>query len=466
MVAIAVDNDIHSGLNATRHECVVAPRDLAGLRAALTRARAERQEIAIAGGRHAMGGQQFVHGGMLLDLSRYTEIRGFDSRRGLLRVGAGTQWPAIHRFLRSQQADGEAWAIRQKQTGADDFSLGGSLAANVHGRGLDMAPLVADIESFRLLLADGTLMDVDRHRAPALFSAAIGGYGLFGVIESVTLRLTARRKLERLVHLAEVDQVEALFAEAVANGILYGDFQFAIDPEGEDFLHRGIFSRYGCLPEDADIPSPERALDAAAWQELMRLAHHDKRAAFEAYSNFYLSTAGQRYESDHMQMSVYPVGYHHRLGGCGAQAASEMITELFVAPGQLAGFMQQAADLLRQRRADVIYGTVRSARADHETMLPWARSDCLGIIFNLHVRHEAEALRHEAETFRQLIDLAMEHGGSYYLTYHDFARADQIRACNPRMDEWLAVKTRVDPESRFASNWYRKLVAKLAGNQK
>lgn len=461
MLAIPQDNDVHSRLNPCRHTCTAAPRDLAGIRAALASARSEMQQVAIAGGRHAMGGQQFVHGGMLLDLSRYAHVQDLDSHRGLLNVGAGTQWPTIHQELRRRQEGVEAWAIRQKQTGADDFSIGGSLAANVHGRGLDMPPVVSDVESLRLVVADGSLLEVDRKVAPELFAAVIGGYGLFGVVESVTLRLARRRKLQRLVDLADIGSVEIMFAKAIKAGILYGDFQFAIDPEDDGFLKRGIFSRYQPLPDDAEMPPTLRALGEDDWHGLMRLAHHDKRAAFDAYSKFYLSTNGQRYESDAMQMSVYPADYHQRLDARAKHKASEIISELFVPDGQLAGFMQQAANLLRRRRADVIYGTVRRALADQETMLPWARCDCFGIIFNLHVRHQVEAMRDTAETFRQLIDLAIDHGGSYYLTYHGFARADQVRACYPRIDDWLALKAGVDLHGLFASNWYRKLLSLL-----
>ena len=37
---------------------------------------------------------------------------------------------------------GQAWAFAQKQTGADRLTIGGSLSANMHGRGLTMPPFV------------------------------------------------------------------------------------------------------------------------------------------------------------------------------------------------------------------------------------------------------------------------------------------------------------------------------------
>ena len=41
-------------------------------------------------------------------------------------------------------------SIIQKQTGADEMTLGGALSSNIHGRVLGRRPIVADIEEFYL----------------------------------------------------------------------------------------------------------------------------------------------------------------------------------------------------------------------------------------------------------------------------------------------------------------------------
>ena len=56
-------------------------------------------------------------------------VLGFDRSRGLLDVEAGIQWPELIQYLHQEQEGSEnQWAIVQKQTGADKFTLGGSLA--------------------------------------------------------------------------------------------------------------------------------------------------------------------------------------------------------------------------------------------------------------------------------------------------------------------------------------------------
>src|SRR5215813_2783795 len=61
-------NDIHSQLNPTRVDRIVAIDSEATLRAALAAARVEGKPVCVAGGRHAMGGQQFAEDAVLLDV--------------------------------------------------------------------------------------------------------------------------------------------------------------------------------------------------------------------------------------------------------------------------------------------------------------------------------------------------------------------------------------------------------------
>ncbi len=54
-----------------------------------------------------------------------------------------------------------------------------------------------------------------------------------------------------------------------------------------------------------------------------------------------------------------------------------------------------------------------------------------------------------------MIDLALQRGGSYYLTYHRYARRDQVGGCYPQLPQFLRLKRQYDPEERFQSDWYR-----------
>lgn len=451
-------NDIHSKLNPTRVRRVLRPTMESEVAEAIRQAKRDGLAISVCGGRHAMGGQQFGDGTVLLDLTEMDSVGEIDRVNGTVEAGAGIQWPELIEALHArQEGDDPMWGIRQKQTGADDLTLGGALAANIHGRGLRMKPIIDDVEGFTLVNAAGEVLRCSRTDNAEWFRLAIGGYGCFGVITSVCLRLSRRVILERRVEIITVDRFLPLIEERLGEGALYGDFQFSIDEHSPDFLKRGVFSCYLPVGEDRRIPESQDGLNEDDWRELIGLAHHDRAKVFERYAGFYLGTHGSLYWSDTHQLSVYLNDYHDELDhDCGAEVpASEMISELYVLREHLEVFLTAAAKLLREKEVVVIYGTVRLIQHDDESFMPWASEDFACVIFNLHTEHSDEGIAKSAEAFRGLIDLALGFEGSYFLTYHRWARRDQVERAYPMFRRFLEMKEALDPEGRFQSNWWR-----------
>jgi FAD/FMN-containing dehydrogenase len=451
-------NDIHSGLNSTRVSSIERATSAGQLAEVISSARLKGKSISIAGGRHAMGGQQFGADTVLVDTVGMNQVLRLDLDKGLVEVQAGIEWPALIDYLVQARVNGRsAWGIRQKQTGADRLTIGGAVSANAHGRGLRMRPFIGDVESFVLIDADGKSRRCSRDENAPLFKLAIGGYGLFGPISSVTLRLDPRRKLERVVEVIRIDDLMTMFEKRIAAGFIYGDFQYDIDAKSEDYLRRGVFSCYRPVDASTPIPEKQKELSDREWIQLLHLAHAGKSQAFERYSSYYLSTSGQIYWSDTHQLSFYPEGYHRdldqRLGA--KNPATEMITEIYVPRPALADFMAEAAADFRKNDVNVIYGTIRLIERDGESFLQWARQPFACVIFNLHIVHTPEGLARAAEAFRRLIDMAIRRHGSYYLTYHRWATRRQVEACYPQFQEFLRLKKEHDPAERFQSDWYR-----------
>ena len=458
-------NDIHSQLNATNMRRVVTTASVADVQRVVAVVRDEGGSISVAGGRHAMGGQQFLDGGVLLDARGLNRILELDAERGLLRVEAGMMWDDLVRGLgEMQQGNDRRWSIVQKQTGADRLSVGGAMAANGHGRGLTYKPIVQDVESLEIVDADGNLRRCSRAENAELFRLAIGGYGLFGVMYAVTLRLMPAHRLRRVVEVTSIERLESICAQRIADGFTYGDFQYKTDETSAGFLRDGVMSCY--LPvtdgpvsdDDRDAAQPpQRLLSEQDWRGLLYLSHADKARAFEEYAGFYLSTDGQTYDSDTFQLSMYIDDYHSALDRSlgAAVKCTETITELYVPLPSLAEFMGAAARELRARKANVIYGTIRLIERDDETFLNWARQPYACVVFNLHVEHTDAGIGRTADALRALIDLAIERNGSYFLTYNRFATREQLAACYPQFDDFLALKDHYDPDGVFGSDWLR-----------
>jgi FAD/FMN-containing dehydrogenase len=220
-------------------------------------------------------------------------------------------------------------------------------------------------------------------------------------------------------------------------------------------LQRGVFSCYE--PIDAQGPIvAKKELREDDWLELLRLAYTDRENAFKRYSDYYLSTNGQTYWSDTSQLSAYLPNYAQKIREqIGGEESSLIITEIYVPRPDLPNFLAQAAELLRSNRTIVIYGTVRLIEKDDESFLAWAKQSYACIIFNLLTLHTPSGIEASARSFRDLIDLAIARGGSYYLTYHKFAKPEQVLTCYPQFKQFLDLKRKYDPVERFQSDWYR-----------
>jgi FAD/FMN-containing dehydrogenase len=450
-------NDLHSNLNTTRVFRVIDVDSADAVRKAFVLAQKEQHPVCIAGGRHAMGGQQFGTDGLLLDTRKLVKVLDFNAERGLIEVEGGVQWPRLYEFLlSSQRGRDRQWTFAQKPSGADRMSIGGCLSANIHGRGLAMPPFISDIESFKLIDAKGALHDCSRSENEELFRLAIGGYGLFGFIYSVTLRLVPRRKLERVSDLRTVEGIAGAFAERFRDGFLYGDFTCLTDDKSADFLRQGAFTCYRLMPDDSPLPVSQRALDEKDRLSLLELAHTDKPAAFRRYASRQLATGGQLVWSDEQQMSAYPDGYHREVERrAQLPRGTDVITELCCEPAALERFMLEVRDYAKREEVDIVGATLRVIEEDKESYLNWARKPYACLSLNVHLEHSTRGMIRAGDSFRRLIDIALRHGGSFYPAYHRHALRRQMDVCFPQFQEFLKLKRKYDPAELFQSDWYK-----------
>jgi len=451
-------NDLHSRLNATTVAEFHQPQSTDEIIRLVKGAKKKGRSISISGGRHAMGGQQFGEGTVHISMKKMNDVISLDADKGIVRLEAGIEWPdLIKHLVDTQKGSWPQWGIVQKQTGGDRLSIGGSMSANAHSRGINFKPMIQDIESFTLINADGEMLNVSRNENNELFKLVIGGYGLFGVIAEVDVRLQKRYKLQRVVEVIPIDELPQKAQQRIEDGFTYGDFQYKTDENADDFMKIGVFSTYRPMPDDTPMPEIKEKLDKKKWNELLSLAHTNKAQAFNFYTNYYMSTNGNIYWSDTHQLSYYNDEYHEFLKETipNYTEGSLMITEAYVPRKDINTFINKIADDARKFDFNIVYGTMRLIKKDDESFLAWAKDDYACVIFNLRVEHSEEGIEKAKANFQRIIDRALELNGSYFLTYHRWARKEQVVQAYPQFVDFLKFKLKYDPQERFQSEWYR-----------
>src|SRR6266550_5637125 len=174
------------------------------LRELLQKAQASHLHVSIAGARHSMGGQTIYPGGIAINMLPFKGMK-LDEDKNLLHVQAGAKWADVIPYL---DQHGRSVAVMQSD---NSFTVGGSLSVNCHGWQYDRPPIAATVESFHVMKADGSVIACSRTQNREMFSLALGGYGLFGVILDADLRVVPNERLRLEQYIVPLDQAMESF---------------------------------------------------------------------------------------------------------------------------------------------------------------------------------------------------------------------------------------------------------------
>ena len=121
-------NDIHSQLNSTRVLEVVQPRSIEDVQNIVRSAKKNRRPISVAGGRHAMGGQQFGTDTILIDIRKLNKPLDLDRERGILTVESGIDRSLSRHTTRGRPAMGSCAEANRSRPPDHGRNYGGKRA--------------------------------------------------------------------------------------------------------------------------------------------------------------------------------------------------------------------------------------------------------------------------------------------------------------------------------------------------
>jgi len=341
--------------------------------------------------------------------------------------------------------------------GTKHISLGGAIAADVHGKNHHHSGALASfLESFHLLLASGEILDCSRERNPDAFWATIGGMGLTGVVLDARLRL---KQVENAYVAVDCQKLPDL--DAMLESFLLHDASFEYSVAWVDCLARGAslgrgvimrasHARADELPARArrhpwkigHLPAPSvpfvlpdatvNRTTARAVNALYRAMHRNGRSVSDCNSFFYpLDSIGQwnrvygRRGVIQYQMVVPP------------ETAREALVEILgeVSAAQCPIFL---AVLKPFGAADA--GLLSFPRPGHTLALdmPLTGPDLLELVARLDA-------------------IVVRHGGAVYLAKDSCLDPELLESMYPALGRFREVKAKLDPDLRFSSSQARRL---------
>ena len=395
--------------------------------------------VAVGGGRYSMGGQTATAGALHLDMRQFNQIVTFSPVARLITVQAGARWRQIQ-----ERIDPADLAVAIMQT-YGDFTVGGSLSVNVHGRYVGLGPLVMSVRSLEVVLADGSLVQASRTENADIFYGVIGGYGGLGVITEATLELAENVKIKRDDRIVSVGGYRQYFFDTVRGSPTAVFHNGDISPRTYDTVHTVTYSTTDdpLTVEDRLIPEDTSyRLRRVLWWVMSEWPFGVAAREFVFEPLLYLGApvTWRNYEASYSVAELEPAS---RAG------STYVLQEYFVPVGRFDDFVPLMRDVLRQHDVNMLNISIRHANPDPGTLLAWARSEVFAFV--LYYKQGTSAAAREAVRVwtRELVDAVLSLDGSYYLPYQVHATREQFLQAYPRAPEFFALKARLDPTNKF-----------------
>lgn len=430
-----VVNDV-TQLNPIVVDRVVAPTSIDDISAAL---RSTGGAVSIGGARKSQGGQIADEGSLHLDMRRFNKVVAFDPVHKSITVQAGITWRDIQEAI-----DPSNLSVSIMQTYAN-FTVGGSLSVNCHGRYVDAGPVVLSVKAIRVVLADGSVVEATPTRNSDLFYGAIGGYGGLGVIAEATLALTDNVKVERSDTVMPVGAYRDYFLTHVRNSPDAVFHNGDLYPPYFDTVRAVTWSR-----TDKTVTVSDRLIGRheGYWldRQLMWVVSECpfgkwlRQHVIDPIIYLKSPVVWRNHEASYDVAELEPAS---------RKESTYVLQEYFVPVGRFDAFRPRMADILRRHHVNIINVSIRHAYPDPGTLMAWARQECFAFVVYYKQGTTDAAKAAVSAWTRELVDAALACGGTYYLPYQIHATPEQFRRAYPRFGEFLALKRRVDPQDRF-----------------
>lgn len=392
-------------------------------------------KVSVGGGRYSMGGQIAIVGGLHIDMRRMNKLVWFRPEERCVRVEAGMRWRDLQEVI-----DPHGLSVTTMQSYAN-FTVGGSVSVNAHGRYVGNGALANSVRSLQLVLSDGQVVEANRSLNRALFCCAIGGYGAVGVISEVELDLAENVRMERVVH-------------AVPLGRYPEFFKTEIERDGKAVMHNADL-----VPPEFDAPI------AVTWRVTSKPLTDTRRLipkglSYPLEQNVMWALTEIPF-ADRLQASVVrPILLSDevvRWRNCEASLdvaqleprtrrfSTYALQEYFVPPRRFMSFVTRMAKILKKNEVEALNVSIRHSPADTVSALPWAKEEVFCFVLYYKQRTDERARAEVGRWTRELIDLALENEGRYYLPYQLHATTKQFRRAYPEAEGFARIKASVDP---------------------
>jgi len=387
------------------------------------------------------------------------EQRGIeiDDARGLATVAAGVSLADLLDVIVPR-----GWFV-PVTPGTRYVTIGGAIASDIHGKNHHQTDTFGGsfgnhVVSLRLMLADGTLVEVGPDRDPELFWATVGGMGLTGVIVAATFHLipieTSAMSVEtrRIDHLDEIMARMADSDHTVRYSVAWLDLLATGRHLGRGVLTNGEHATQAQLPAGhAGTGLEYEARQLIGVPPVIPPAGVINQFTVRAFNEVWFRKAPRAREGELQSIPAYFHPLDLARNWNRVYGRNGFLQYQFVVPYEAEATLRTIIERISAGQVPTFLTVLKRFGPGNQGMLSFPTG---GWTLAIDV---AATYHRLADLLRQFDRLVLDAGGRHYLAKDCHMSAEAVRRGYPRLDEWRAVRDRVDPTGVFASDMSRRL---------
>ena len=412
------------------------------LKQVLKYAKFNHLKIAIAGAQHSMGGHTMYPNGIVINMRPYKQMK-LDTINDILTIGSGALWKDAINYL---DRYGRSVSIMQA---FNSFSIGGSLSVNGHGWQKNLPPLSSSVISFTLMNANGKIINCSRDENLELFKSVLGGYGLFGIILDVKLKVVDNTALKyKYVNLSTAKYLEyynKFISENEKTELVFGRLRIS----NKKFLEEATLNFF------EKTPSKPMPLSHGKSIESKRLifrgsvdSEYGKRLRWD------LETSANKLSRNTIYSRNELLNDDVSLIENKDTTSTDILHEYFIPERNFNQFINDIKPILLQSDIDLLNITIRRVEKDDDAYMNYAKESVYGFVILFNQKKTNNQEKAMMGLTDQLIDVTIKNEGTYYLPYRLHISREKMRQVYPQAGHFFELKMKYDPTEVFSNKFY------------
>ena len=432
---------------------IVRVQDKTALKKTIIECSKRNTKISILGTQHSQGGQSIYDNAIALDMNYYNRILKLDIDNKLITVQSGITWEKIQNHINAHKL-----SIKAMQS-SNCFTVGGSISANIHGRDIHNSLIIDSVESFRLLMSSGKIINVNRDENLELFRLVIGGYGLFGVIMDVTVSLCENSILQKKVDIINYKKFPEFFNVNILNNSNSELFMAWPSIAPSSYLSEIVVTTWeksnNQILDDRllNLGKEKHVLRDKTIYSWSRKSNIGKEFRWALQKFFYAKKGAQLYLSRNNAMR--PPTTPQKFLEYSSDKYTDILQEYFIPIHNFQKFLEGMYDLIKRYKMNLLAITIRYIDKNEESFLSYSQKKQFSIMISSNISMSEDGNEKSIRTTRKLVDLALQCAGAYYLTYQRFPLKSQMKRAYPMIDKFFEMKRYYDSNELFMNKFYK-----------